>query len=154
MASLTIGQLAKRADVGVETVRFYERKALLAEPDRRPSGYRQYDEIPDYVGSFDACIIPFHDDELTRGADPLKLYEYLAAGKPVISTAIPRSLEFSDVVDIAFGTDEFVSAIDAALSDDNGARERRIAAARPHSWNGRFKTIVDLTREHLSMELQ
>ena len=44
MASLTIGQLAKRADVGVETVRFYERKALLAEPGRRPSGYRQYDE--------------------------------------------------------------------------------------------------------------
>ncbi len=44
MTSLTIGQLAKRADVGVETVRFYERKALLAEPDRRPSGYRQYDE--------------------------------------------------------------------------------------------------------------
>ena len=44
MASLTIGQLAKRAEVGVETVRFYERKALLAEPDRRPSGYRQYGE--------------------------------------------------------------------------------------------------------------
>ena len=43
MSSLTIGQLAKRADVGVETVRFYERKGLLAEPDRRPSGYRQYD---------------------------------------------------------------------------------------------------------------
>ncbi len=44
MKSLTIGQLAKRADVGVETVRFYERKGLLEEPDRRPSGYRQYDE--------------------------------------------------------------------------------------------------------------
>ncbi len=44
MSALTIGQLAKRAEVGVETVRFYERKALLAEPDRRPSGNRQYDE--------------------------------------------------------------------------------------------------------------
>ena len=44
MASLTIGQLAKGAGVGVETVRFYERQGLLAEPDRRPSGYRQYDE--------------------------------------------------------------------------------------------------------------
>ncbi len=44
MSSLTIGQLAKRADVGVETVRFYERKGILAEPNRRPSGYRQYDE--------------------------------------------------------------------------------------------------------------
>ena len=44
MRTLTTGQLAKRADVGVETVRFYERKGLLAEPNRRPSGYRQYDE--------------------------------------------------------------------------------------------------------------
>jgi Hg(II)-responsive transcriptional regulator len=41
---LTIGQLAERAGVGVETVRFYERKGLLEEPDRRPSGYRQFDE--------------------------------------------------------------------------------------------------------------
>ena len=45
MTVLTIGQLARRADVGVETVRFYQRKGLLAEPDRRPSGYRQYDEV-------------------------------------------------------------------------------------------------------------
>jgi MerR family mercuric resistance operon transcriptional regulator len=44
MKPLTIGQLAKRADVGVETVRFYEREGLLEEPDRRESGYRQYDE--------------------------------------------------------------------------------------------------------------
>ena len=44
MKPLTIGQLAKRADVGVETVRFYEREGLLDEPDRRASGYRQYDE--------------------------------------------------------------------------------------------------------------
>ena len=44
MQRLSIGQLAQRSGVGVETVRFYERKGLLAEPDRRPSGYRQYDE--------------------------------------------------------------------------------------------------------------
>ena len=44
MKPLTIGQLAGRAEIGVETVRFYERKGLLAEPARKPSGYRQYDE--------------------------------------------------------------------------------------------------------------
>lgn len=44
MQALTIGQLAKRAEVGVETVRFYERQGLLEEPDRRASGYRQYEE--------------------------------------------------------------------------------------------------------------
>jgi MerR family mercuric resistance operon transcriptional regulator len=42
MGALTIGELAKRADVGVETIRFYEREGLVAEPPRRPSGYRQY----------------------------------------------------------------------------------------------------------------
>ena len=42
MASLTIGQLAQRAGVGVETIRFYEREGLIAEPPRRPSGYRDY----------------------------------------------------------------------------------------------------------------
>ena len=44
MKTLTIGQLARRAGVGVETVRFYEREGLLAEPARRESGYRQYDD--------------------------------------------------------------------------------------------------------------
>lgn len=44
MKSLTIGQVAEQAGVGLETVRFYERKGLIAEPDRKPSGYRQYDE--------------------------------------------------------------------------------------------------------------
>jgi MerR family mercuric resistance operon transcriptional regulator len=45
MQTLTIGQLAHGAGVGVETIRFYERKGLLAEPDRRPSGYRQYPAV-------------------------------------------------------------------------------------------------------------
>ena len=44
MNSFSIGQVARRADVGIETVRFYEREGLLDEPDRKPSGYRQYDE--------------------------------------------------------------------------------------------------------------
>ena len=42
MGSLTIGQVAQRAGVGVETVRFYEREGLISEPPRRPSGYRDY----------------------------------------------------------------------------------------------------------------
>ena len=44
MGVLKIGEVAKRSDVGIETIRYYERQRLLAEPARRPSGYRQYDE--------------------------------------------------------------------------------------------------------------
>lgn len=43
MAAMTIGKVAKQAGVGVETIRFYERERLIAQPRRRPSGYRQYD---------------------------------------------------------------------------------------------------------------
>ncbi|MCD6392478.1 MAG: MerR family DNA-binding transcriptional regulator [Planctomycetes bacterium] len=43
MSTMTIGQVAKQADVGVETIRFYERERLVEEPGRRPSGYRQYE---------------------------------------------------------------------------------------------------------------
>ena len=44
MASMRIGEVARQTGIGIETIRFYERKGLLAEPDRRPSGYRQYDD--------------------------------------------------------------------------------------------------------------
>ena len=45
MSSFTIGEIARRAEVGIDTVRYYERNDLLPEPERRPSGYRQYGEI-------------------------------------------------------------------------------------------------------------
>ena len=44
MKAMKIGEVAKRSEVGIETIRYYERQGLLAEPQRRPSGYRQYDE--------------------------------------------------------------------------------------------------------------
>jgi Hg(II)-responsive transcriptional regulator len=44
VSALKIGEVAKRSEVGIETIRYYERQGLLAEPNRRPSGYRQYDE--------------------------------------------------------------------------------------------------------------
>lgn len=44
MSALRIGEVAKQAEVGIETIRYYERQGLLAEPHRRPSGYRQYDD--------------------------------------------------------------------------------------------------------------
>ncbi len=44
MSALRIGEVANRSGIGIETIRYYERQGLLAEPDRRPSGYRQYDE--------------------------------------------------------------------------------------------------------------
>ena len=54
MKAMRIGEIAKRSGIGIETIRYYEREGLLQEPERRPSGYRQYDESTleqlEYIG--------------------------------------------------------------------------------------------------------
>jgi glycosyltransferase involved in cell wall biosynthesis len=162
-----VGNIDQRVDLGLirEVARVRKDWQLVFVGDYlatspRPSadnihwlGFRPYDQVADYMASFDVCIIPFYVDELTSAVDPLKLYQYLAAGKPVVSTPLPRSLDFSGVVSIARGGAEFVAAIEEMLQCDD-LRDRRIAAVRPHSWAERVKTMVDLARRHLAVELQ
>ena len=65
-------------------------------------GFRPYERMADYMASFDACIIPFYVDELTSAIDPLKLYQYLAAGKAGgVHTASQIVSDFAGVVRIA-----------------------------------------------------
>jgi glycosyltransferase involved in cell wall biosynthesis len=117
-------------------------------------GYRPYESIPAYLRAFDVCIMPFVDSELTRSADPLKLYEYLAAGKPVVSTPLPRVADFGDLVCVASGADAFAAAIAATLSGDDAERARRVAAARLHTWSSRVAEMASLVRTHLAIELE
>jgi glycosyltransferase involved in cell wall biosynthesis len=117
-------------------------------------GYRPYERVPAYVRAFDVCIIPFVDSKLTRSVDPLKLYEYLAAGKPVVSTPLPRAADFGDLVRVASGPEAFASAIAGALSSTHEERERRVAAARRNGWSLRVAEMVSLIRTHLAIELE
>jgi glycosyltransferase involved in cell wall biosynthesis len=100
-------------------------------------GARPYDEVPAYLEAFDAAIIPFKLNGLTEDTNPIKLYEYLAAGKPVISTPLPEAIGI-DTVRIADTADAFVSQVQAALSDaDPLVVHRRCAAAARNSWEVR-----------------
>jgi glycosyltransferase involved in cell wall biosynthesis len=75
---------------------------------------------------------------------PVKLVEYLAAGKPIVSTAIAAAREFEDVVTVADRPDSFADAIVAAAQDDSDAvRQRRIERARPFSWERRMDQLQD-----------
>jgi len=117
-------------------------------------GYRPYESVPAYLRAFDVCIIPFVDSELTRSVDPLKLHEYLAAGKPVVSTPLPRVADFGDLVRVASGPEAFAAAISEALSSEPAERARRIAAARQNAWSLRVAEIASLVRTHLAIELE
>jgi len=109
----------------------------------RLTGPRPYQKVPAIVSSFDVCTIPFVVNDLTRAIYPLKLHEYLAAGKPVVSTDLPEVRQFEDVVYIARNAEEFEQMIERALAEDcPELRQRRIEVARQNSWEVRAKAIV------------
>ncbi len=103
-----------------------------------------YRELPDLLREFDVAIIPFRIVELTRCTNPVKLYEYMAAGKPVVAAALPEVIEATDLVYIADDASSFADRIEAALAEDSSAlRAQRQAWAREHNWANRARQLAE-----------
>ncbi len=101
---------------------------------RRPNihylGQREYRELPAFVAGWDVCLMPFALNEATRFISPTKTLEYLAAGKPVVSTPIADVVEsYADVVQIAKDAQDFISACEAVFAELPNEREKRLRAA-------------------------
>ncbi len=110
-------------------------------------GERPWSDVPRYLAAFDACIIPHTQDDLTKSMDPLKLYEYLAAGKPVAATPVAGTPDFADLLYLADDADSFARALDRALAEDNSSRQAaRRAAILPHTWTARASRVLE---EHI-----
>jgi glycosyltransferase involved in cell wall biosynthesis len=93
-------------------------------------GQRRYDELPAFLAGWDVCLMPFALNASTRFISPTKTLEYLAAGKPVVSTAVRDvAQQYAAVVPIAASAGEFVAACEAILARDDAARARFQAAA-------------------------
>lgn len=106
-------------------------------------GKRRYDELPGYCKAFDVCINPFKLDELSKSVDPLKVYEYLATGKPIVTVNMPAMNRFGDVVQVAHDNDSFLRELDLAVNSglDDKMIEARLLHAQTHSWKKRFEQI-------------
>lgn len=102
-------------------------------------GRQPYETLPAYCKGFDVALMPFRINELTLNANPLKVREYLAAGLPVVSTAIPE-VEILGLCRIGRGRDAFVQEIEAALADPGPSVERS-EAVRGESWEARLDEI-------------
>jgi len=106
-------------------------------------GPKPWTDIPKYLKAFDVGIVPFRvDAAITATANPIKVYEYLAAGKPVVSVDLPEVRSLKAVVRIAQGYDDFVAEIQEALADDSAElRRERIAAARGYDWRALMERL-------------
>jgi GT2 family glycosyltransferase/glycosyltransferase involved in cell wall biosynthesis len=115
-----------------------------AAPNVLALGSIPYRELPRYCADFDVATIPFLVNELTSATDPVKLYEYFAAGKPVVTTPMRELFPFQGLLEMADTAGAFVEAVERALADP-GDREARRAIAREAEWSAR----VDLFYEDM-----
>lgn len=107
-------------------------------------GQRPYQDLPKYLHGFDVGIIPFMDNQISRGADPVKLYEYLAAGLPVVSRDLPFVRKLAPPLVYSYDNQaECLASISRALSENGtNARGFRLAFARDNSWDQRAKKLL------------
>lgn len=115
-------------------------------------GARPYAQLPAYLKGLDVCIIPFRRNAIAQGASPLKLYEYLAAGKAVISVPYFHDLQqFGALVYTAETVHDWLGALRAALAEAHHPTQiaRRMQSVAPHSWQARAVVVMQTLRHTL-----
>jgi len=102
-----------------------------------------YQELPKYLAAFDVAIVPHKINELTKSMNPLKVYEYCAAGKPVVTIPVSGSQTFGNILYYASTLEEFNKKIEQALKEDNEDKQRiRREAVADDSWFGRVQVML------------
>ncbi|MDI3547848.1 MAG: hypothetical protein PWR10_1500 [Halanaerobiales bacterium] len=109
-------------------------------------GEKPYSILPDYLAYFNLALIPFKENELTKMTDPVKVYEYLAAGKPVLATNLPELKKFADVVEIAGNEEDFIGRARKILesADEPEKRKERFKFVSGETWENRAAKLTEL----------
>lgn len=121
--------------------------------DRQPNivwaGPRALQDLPPLLRHMDVALIPFRCNTLTRSIYPLKINEYLAAGKAVVSTAFSDDIRsFAGVIYLAETSGDFIRLIDQALAENNAQREQeRVAVAQSNTWEARIGELHRLVEQ-------
>ena len=134
----------------VHTGQHYDERMskLKGLPNVHFLGRKPYADLPAYCKGFDVALMPFRINELTLNANPLKVREYLAAGLPVVSSAIPE-VEKVGLCKLARSTSEFVAKVDECLREGAGPSLERAQKIFHESWDARVEDI----RNHVGAAL-
>ncbi len=111
-------------------------KNLPQQPNLHFIGTRDYEALPNYLHIFSVCLIPFTPSEFADSINPVKLYEYLACGKPVVLFKMQEALEYAELLYIAADKEDFLVQLDMALTEQNSELvEKRKSVAKQHDWS-------------------
>lgn len=118
-------------------------RAVAGAPNVHLLGRKPHHELPAYCRAMDVGLIPYRIDERMKFVNPIKLREYLSAGLPVVSTAVPEVRRYERWCAIAEDGPAFVAAVERALETDSPARRRaRSAAMTAETWPMRVAEVA------------
>lgn len=106
------------------------------------------DRLPHFTCHFDICHIPHVQNDFTNSLDPIKAYEYLATGRPIVSVALRGLSHLADFMDMADDYESYVDALNRNMSGtQKSTPDQRRAEARTHSWSARADSILKHVRD-------
>jgi glycosyltransferase involved in cell wall biosynthesis len=129
----------------------YETSGLSKLPNVIFTGRKPIGELPAYLKHSHCSIIPFLCNQLTKSIYPLKINEYLSAGKPVVTTKFSEDIVgFSKIAYLSETPEQFIRNIDKAIAEDSDAnRIERMIFSASNNWEARARHFIDLTVEFL-----
>ncbi len=125
---------------------------LAKRPNVHLIGRVPYDQIPALCASFDVCLLNWKMSPWIRHCNPLKFFEYMASGKPIVSVPIAEiEANYSNLVSVTATQEAFCEAIRHELEHDTPERmSRRIVAANEHSWTNHAEELSKIIEEALA----
>jgi glycosyltransferase involved in cell wall biosynthesis len=116
-------------------------------------GMKPYSDLPGYLKECDVLILPYQLNDFTESIMPAKVFECLATGKPVVSTALPELIAFKQHYKIANSHEEFIKMVDESLKDDSQqSSNQRVEFARTNTWPERFKQVNQILEQALDKQ--
>jgi glycosyltransferase involved in cell wall biosynthesis len=123
-----------------------QRSAFVPQLSQLPNvhflGYRSYEQLPDYLRGMNVGLLPTLLNEYTRSMFPMKFYEYLAAGLPVVSTPLDFAKEPLAGLEVAGNVEEFVRAIAMQLDRGRLTAEEAVSAVGENTWDRRLEKML------------
>jgi len=109
-----------------------------------------YESVPAFLRTIDVCIIPHKDSLYSRSMSPLKIFQYMGSGRPIVSTMIAGVERFKEIIRITNNYDDFNKYIDEVLVQDNEKISmRRIEAAKKETWDIRVSEMYKIVASHI-----